>query len=252
MAVDFKHPEWTMHLDDWIMLRDVIRGNYEVKTIGRELYLPKPGGFAAQGTVGDKMYDAYLTRAQFPEIMEPTLTGMVGLVHQHEPQIELPSQLEYVREKATIDGLPLDVFHRRVTREILATGRFGIMTDVPEKGGEPYMVGYPAESIINWNYERNLFVLDENRLIQSPMDEFTLIPRPQWRVLRWDDAGGYSSQVYDKEYIAAAQMFPTPRGSGQGFDALPFVIAGPRDLDVSIDNPPSTSRRWSASFETSS
>ena len=115
MAVNWKHPEWMDRIGEWVTLRATARGSREVKDIGRELYLPMPSGFKAQGKVGETMYDAYLARAQYPEIMEPTLTGMVGLIHHQEPTIEMPTAMDFIREEATVDGQPLDVFHRRVT-----------------------------------------------------------------------------------------------------------------------------------------
>jgi len=240
------------------MLRDCARGAREVQDIKQQIYLPMPNGFKAQSDNGVEMYAAYSKRGQFPEIVEPTVTGMVGLVHHSEPTIDMPSQMDYIYEKATWDRQPLEVFHRRMTREILLMGRYGVMTDVSPLGGDPYLTGYPAESIINWNRWRSMYVLDETRHVQG-MDEFSLIRRPQFRVLRYINpaqeaqetptafapilAGppGYSQQVFDYNYTGADIYSPTVVGGASGrspFESIPFVIAAPRDLDVTPDNSP--------------
>jgi hypothetical protein len=259
MAVDYKHPEFFDRWDEWVMLRDCARGAREVQQIKRDVYLPQPLGFQSQPDKGKALYDAYLLRAQFPEIVEQTVTGMVGLVHDKDPEIEMPKQMEYIWEKATWDGQPLDVFHRRMTREILLMGRYGVMTDVNPLGGMPYLTGYPAESIINWNRWRSLFVLDETRYVQG-MDEFSQIIRPQFRALRYINQAqedletptafaprltgppGYSQQVFDYNYTGGDIYTPSVVGgtsaAGSPFDQIPFVIAGPRDLDVTPDNSP--------------
>jgi hypothetical protein len=40
-----------------------------------------PNGFRSQDDNDLALYNAHLLRAQLPEILEPTTTGMVGLVH---------------------------------------------------------------------------------------------------------------------------------------------------------------------------
>jgi hypothetical protein len=48
MSVDFKHPDWSDRIDEWIMLRATMRGAKEVQQVGREISLPMPNGFRSQ------------------------------------------------------------------------------------------------------------------------------------------------------------------------------------------------------------
>src|ERR1700730_5724401 len=91
--------------------RSYIRSEQAVKAIGTAL-LPCPDGFRAQGDAGTAMYAAYLLRAQFPDIVRPTIAGIVGILHRVPSEIDLPPPLEHLREKATPDGLTLDALHR--------------------------------------------------------------------------------------------------------------------------------------------
>jgi hypothetical protein len=35
MSVDFKHPDWSDRIDEWIMLHTTMRGAKEVQQVGR-------------------------------------------------------------------------------------------------------------------------------------------------------------------------------------------------------------------------
>lgn len=103
-AVDTKHPDWAARADLWRLMRDTTGGEGDVKATGEE-YLPQPSGFKAQPDGGRALYAAYQKRAQFPEIVHPTVHGMVGVIHRTEAQIEMPAAMEPLWEKATKHGL---------------------------------------------------------------------------------------------------------------------------------------------------
>jgi hypothetical protein len=86
MAVDAKHPEWQDRADEWREMRVTSRGAKAVKEAGED-FLPMPSGFRVQADSGRAMYGAYQKRAQFPEIVAPTIRGMVGVIHRTEAQI---------------------------------------------------------------------------------------------------------------------------------------------------------------------
>lgn len=68
-------------------------------------------------------------------------------------------------EKATKDGLPLEALHRRITAELLTTGRYALLADAATEGSDlPWLAGYTAEALINWADDRSMFVLDESGL----------------------------------------------------------------------------------------
>ncbi|WP_103171593.1 DUF4055 domain-containing protein [Paracoccus sp. SY] len=232
-TVSDKHPDWTDRADEWAMMRACARGEKAVKEAG-ESYLPMPSGFRAQGDGGRAMYAAYQTRAQFSEILAPTIRGMVGVIHRTEAQVEMPASMQRLWEHATADGLPLEALHRRITGELLLTGRYALLADASSEGSDlPWLAGYTAEALINWSPARDFFVLDESGLRRVG---FRWREQKAFRVLRMED-GRYSVETYTNETLDAEALQPTARG-GAGLTEIPLVVMGPKDLSVTPDEPP--------------
>lgn len=229
MSVDSRHPEYLEHEEEWRIVRNAYRGAYIVKRWATD-YLPMPSGFAAQGDNGTEMYNAYRKRAQFPEIVAPTVQGIIGIIHGNEWQIDLPQPLEFIREDATPEHISLSSFAKRVTTEAVLMGRYGVMTDV--RDNLPYLAGYKAETIINWDENRDLYVLDESDLVRTNFEWDT---EEKYRVLELVD-GRYQQRVYiDGRWVE--QVEPSARGE-RFLDEIPFVIVGAKDLRVEIEEPP--------------
>lgn len=235
-AVDTKHPLWEAMADKWQLMRDTTAGETVVKDAG-ETYLPKPSGFSAQKDGGRALYAAYQKRAQFPEIVEPTIRGMVGVIHRTEAQIDMPAAMEPLWERATKDGLPLEALHRRITAELLTTGRYSLLADAATEGSDlPWLAGYTAEALINWADDRSLFVLDESGLKR---EGFRWEQEQRFRVLELLD-GRYTVQTYTGSEKAAGEAL-TPSGRGNAkLSEIPFVVIGAQDLSLSPEVPPLT------------
>lgn len=264
MPVDAKHPQYEEKIDDWKMMRDCDEGERTIKTEGEE-YLPKPTGFSAQKDGGAKYYENYKARARFPDILQPTLQGMVGVIHRVEAQIEGLEEgqaLFPLWEHATKEGLPLEAFHRRITSELLLTGRYSILVDAPADGGMPYLCGYTAELLINWaGKELDLFVIDESRKVRGGVeaseyssgskeestngskpkesggdDEFTWKDEKKYRVLRLID-GVYTQQEYLETTPSGDLIEPAAR-AGKRLEAIPFVVVNPRETSLELYQAP--------------
>lgn len=232
-TVSDKHPDWLDRAEEWAIVRACARGETAVKAAGED-YLPMPSGFRAQPDAGRAMFAAYQKRAQFAEIVAPTVRGMIGVIHRTEAQIEMPAAMGGLWERATADGLPLEALHRRITGELLLTGRYALLADAAAEGSDlPWLAGYTAEALINWSPERDFFVLDESGLRR---DGFQWRARKAYRVLRIED-GRYTVQTYDGEGAADAAREPTVRGGG-ALTTIPLVVIGSRDLSVTPDEPP--------------
>lgn len=229
--VSTKHPEWGDRADEWKLMRDCVRGEKAVKDAGNT-YLPMPSGFMVQADKGAALYQAYQGRAQFPDIVSPTIDGMVGVIHRNEAQIEMPEAMNPLWEKATKDGLTLEALHKRITRELLETGRFGLLADAPAEGGMPYLAGYTAESIINWSNDNDFYVLDECAKVR---DGFSWNDRPRYRVLEMVN-GNYTVTVWENGTKGASSE---PKATGnKKIEAVPFVVVGPRQLVAKPEDPP--------------
>jgi hypothetical protein len=227
MAIDSKHPDYEYLLPDWELIEHVTKGMREVKMRG-EVYLPMPSGFSTNTA----MYDGYKERAQFPNIFNPSINGMVGVIHRQEAEILMPEPMMPLWESCTKDGLTLEAFHRKISENLFRYGRYGVLTDAPPEGGEfPYFVGYDAIDIINWTEERDLFVLNETNWVRS---EYDWVEREKYRALEIVE-GRYRVTV--KEGADFREFFPQGV-RGIPIDRIPFVIANATDLEVKPKEPP--------------
>jgi hypothetical protein len=155
-------------------------------------------------------------------------------------------------ESATPDGLTLEALHRKITEEILTTGRVALLADLPPEGGElPWIAFYRAESLINWSESRNFFVLEEAYRVRRG---YSWDPKLRYRVLELVD-DTYQVRVLDEdgkavaeeddataeqdvaEGIATSVVVPQARGGDQ-LGEVPLVIAGSRDLSLTPDQIP--------------
>lgn len=229
--VKAQHPARTSdRIAEWRLMRDAVSGESAIKAAG-ETYLPKPGGFNAQADGGTAMYAAYMKRAQFPEILAPSIAAMVGIAHAKEIDIQMPDAMRNrLWENADGDNLPLEAFHRRITRQLLITGRYGVLADAPSTGGDPVLAGYSTEAILNW--DDDFFVLDESGPVRSG---FEWVEQDQQRVLLLAD-GRYVQQVYVEGQLADT-IEPRMRGGG-ALNFVPFVIASAQDVSAQVQTPP--------------
>lgn len=230
MAVDSKHPQYTASRSaEWGLMRAAADGESAIKAAAAK-YLPIPSGFLTQPDAGVAAYAAYSERANFPEIVAPSISSLVGIAHGREIQIEIPKAMEYLWEDADGAGQPLEKLHRRITRELLLIGRYGLLADAPEGGGEPYLAGYVGESVINW--DRDFFVLDESGPQRDGFDWKQVV---RYRVLRLD-GGRYVQEVYEgKDDVAVAA--PVAMG-GKPLALVPFAVASAIDVKPDVRTSP--------------
>jgi hypothetical protein len=215
---------------EWQLMRDAMDGESAIKREG-EVYLTKPSGFKADPLTENEKYLAYRNRAQFPEILAPSVAAMIGIIHGQEIGIEIPPALEYLWENADGNALPLEAFHRRITRELLVIGRYGVLADAPEDGGEPYLAGYCADGLINW--DRDWWVLDESGMTRRG---FVWQKSLRYRVLSIED-GAYVQAIYAGDALAPVVVPVTATGAKR-LSEIPFAIANARDLSARIETPP--------------
>lgn len=220
---------------DWELTRDTLRGENHIKSKGVK-YLPKTSGHvraeAKDPVNGTKPYENFKARAEFYDATQHAYRAMVALAHDAKPEISLPSGMNYLLESATIDNLPLDELAKRVTREQLITGRCITLADAPVDGGDPYLLTYRAESLINWMGGRR-YVLELTRDIAK-------------------DNGAIENQKYYREFLLLRGVYVSrlwePDGNGkynitattpiEGLNGIPLVIAGSVDITDDVDEVP--------------
>lgn len=290
MAIDSVHPLYTEHVEDWIQLRDAAKGERAVKEKG-QTYLPPTSGMILDGlngpysgtysnpaanngagtaglgsgtfgkyrNAGEAAYEAYKLRAVFPEYVKDALEYFMGALHNKSPVIELPEEMEPLRNNATPLGEPLEILLQRINLEQLTTGRVGILLDLPEKPDPvnplPFIALYVAEAIRNWDDNTNedtrdalnLVVLDESGVIRN---QFDWVQNKKYRVLQlgkfaenetngtaeylvgvFSDANGGNAE-YDESQLKA------PMFRGNVLKKIPFQFINTKDISPEPDEPP--------------
>ncbi len=261
-GVSTTHPSYDDLKNRWIRCRDVIAGTDAVKGKGPE-YLP----LLASHKEDSGGYEAYRMRALFYNAAGRTVAGLAGGIFQKAPATnDVPKgAMEEHLKDVTLTGEPLDMFALHVTEEYLTTGRFGILIDMSDEKAvtpRPYWVGYSAEDIVNWKFEKMggdqelaKVVLREYVESEEGDDEFDKDIVTQYRVLRLTD-GVYTQQIYKEakkdtvivkaseglgiasvgkiEYTPGPILTPTRRGKSLDFIpfALPWKVATPPLIDL--------------------
>ena len=171
--LDSVNYEYLNMLPYWEKLDDLYRGEDYVKKAGVK-YLPPSAGMIIDdmrsiNSLGFKIYMAYLGRADYINHVKNAVDRYVGLCHQSSPTIQLPKEMEYLRDKATKDGQSLESLLRMINTEQVKLGRCGLFVDISTdvtRDNKPYLAFYDAFSITNWNNSDNPFgYTDLNMLV---------------------------------------------------------------------------------------
>lgn len=240
MAVTDKHPQYLAAQKAWLVMRDAVAGEEEIKQ-AQTKYLPKSAGMIEaekQGDTTGEIYKAYLSRAQYPLWVQDSLRTMIGLVSKLEPNIVIESSLlKGLVENATNDGFGLKQLFIRICLELLEYGRCGLLVDV-DANGVPYFALYDALSIINWKEnsiggrkDLKLLVLEEQ--FDNSEDEFGHDTKTVHRVLAMRE-GALTVRLFD----GSTQEDKTPDLGGNKLAFTPFVFCGTNDNSPQVGTVP--------------
>lgn len=252
MQVDATHPEYQKRIDDWSRVRDCVEGESAIRRSILRYLPPPPGLEPLEGVTGER-YDFYATFAEFPEIISPTLNGILGLIHEKPPVVELPSDMEYLIAMAAPEGLTLQELWEKQTKELLVVGRISLLAEVYDN--KLYLCPYSAETLINWHLQlprdggkADFVCLKERVQTFSQDDPFSQEETFQYRVLQLID-GVYRVTVYienpdekdreDNPFVILPQdgdAYVEPNLRGQIFEELPMVVSNV--LDTGFDYGP--------------
>ena len=253
MPVNSTHPDYDANLFKWQRCRDCRSGGDAVKA-RKQAYLP-----ALESTSADPArYKTYLNRAVFYNATARTISGLSGTVFRKDPSIVSPDALLPALQDITLTHVPLASFALSSFEEILTTGRYGVLVDlpaaedVPEEHAadiRPYWVPYRAEQIINWrtaslNGRLVLTLLVLKELVEEPDQHDEFVPKvlTQYRVLRLAP-DGYEVQLYRQvgsDPNAVEVLGPTrqPVRRGERLAFIPFYLAGPTSVTADVAAPP--------------
>lgn len=257
-AVDQKHPAYVEAAPDWEQLRDTHRGERAVKARGFR-YLPPTQGQRIDGIDqptqdGWKSWDAYRTRAVFPESVSEAVETMLGVMHYKPPVIELPAAMEPLLESASIRRESLAALLRRINEEQLTMGRVGLLAEAVPDDPLPKIALYHAEHIINWDDGSsddeqadalNLVVLDESSSERirgfewDHVDKYRVLVLGDPMALEPEESGAvYRAGVFKEKATFTEEALLEPSIRGKTLDRIPFVFANTRDIVADVDKPP--------------
>ena len=252
------HPDYQARRPDWVVLFDCNEGQRQIKSKSTQ-YLPATSGHRALSSTKDKLdgegldlYNAYLIRAFFPDLVKETVRALTGILDREAANIELPDALEDMREIATPKGESLNDLLVQIHMDQLLYGRLGILADVDPNRDLPLLVRYPAPQIRNWDDLTEtmddkqqdegkrqqalrrlvLAVLDETRYERDTGNRFTWNLVPRFRALTLgagEGEGIYTTQV-ERDGEMQEEIVPSIRGNTM--PEIPFTLINTTDLST--------------------
>lgn len=247
MALLDVHPLYEANKNKWKLGRDTCAGQDAVKAATID-YLPD---FVP--SQGQERYNAYLARAIYSNYTGRTKERLIGSIFRKPPEIDLPTQLEYMIEDCTGNGLSLEQFAKMVCQDIFETGRAGILVDYPLNENEnpsieqvkklnlvPRLSIYKSESVYNWRSEwidgkEFLTQVRIEEIAEKNIDEFTVEFEKQYRVLDLIN-GVYRQRLFDEKETLIYEIFP--KANGKTLDYIPFFFIGVDNNASTVDIAP--------------
>lgn len=206
-SLETKHPLYDSHMRSWVQMQDCFDGEDAVKSKGTD-YLPMLTGQDAY------LYESYKMRAYWYGATRRVVLGSVGMLLSNEPvlyQDDKKAGDDTIRDwydSLASDNSEFSELLKRVTQEYVLKGRVGLFVDgenLPNGKFTPKVLRYPAESIINWDYDMHsegksyrlkFAVLEES--VFMPKDDVPWVREESthYRVLWLDAAGIYNQAIY--------------------------------------------------------
>jgi hypothetical protein len=245
MPINTTNSEYDAYLSKWERCRNAVDGSDAIKARGAT-YLPQ-----LTGQTSDE-YNAYKMRAMFYNASARTVQGLAGAVMRKEPTVEAPAVLDDHLDDVTLTGVSFSAFAKTTLEEVLKTGRYGVLVDMPAAEHEtqrPYYAAYVGEAIVNWRSTvihgvptLTMVVLCESVRQPKPDDRFTFETTVQYRLLELNAEGNYEVQIFREEpnrkgeWVAGETL--TPNYRGQPLTYIPFCFFGPNTITPEIEKPP--------------
>ena len=197
---------------------------------------------------------AYTERALWYNATARTVAALTGCSHRKEGTVTVPRSYAPRLDDITNRGDSFHNFSKKLTREVLTYGRYGLLVDVSPLGNHfdpldrlPYLVGYCASSIRNWRYR----IVGGRRVLEQVVlrEEFTTatqfgsIARPQYRVIELDPDHGhvvvrtFRSVQGTGEFVEVETAVPTDF-MNRPLGTIPFVCIGANGTDPDVDRSP--------------
>ena len=233
MSVDTTHNLYKKYINQTKLCRDVLEGT-ETIVKNASIYTP----FLT--ALDDTENKIRVKRASFDNYTARALDGFTGLIFSKNPTYDLPTALNDFIYSVDLGKKSHIDLAQECTREVLATGRVGLLVDVDAEDKDkpnPYIAVYPTESIINWRMINNklvMVVLKESEQVWTTQFDSEIIDI--YRVLYINNDGYYEVAIYkstDENPIVLE-----PKIKGKRIDYIPFVSITSDMLTINPTKPP--------------
>jgi hypothetical protein len=249
-----KHPLFEAREVDFTQMLDCYDGERKVKE-KRTTYLPATSGMIADGMTnasqnGSKQYEAYVTRAVYPDFVRQAVDTMVGMMVRRPAKITVPAKMEPLLERLGSKGENAQTMLRKIYEEQIKTGRLGLFVDAPMNAPStamPYVSMYGAMAMKNWATsdvtdgpeEPTCVMLDESGYIQDPIT-FEWKQQVKWRIARIFNGTAKVAVVVGSFRMPEADdpAWVEISIGGRKLDKLPFEFVNSVDLCPEPNDPP--------------
>ena len=247
--------EYTEQLSLWCEVRAAIKGKYEVVKLVTCLPNPQYKQYnsfsgatqaqinqaSARNKANALRVQSYWSRGRFFNATGRTAESLGGMVWSKDPEVELQSSIEYLTDNADGAGSGLREVTQKVTDNVIALGRYGVLVDMPSNEKQltqtqmelpenaPRLIQYKPEQIIYFRVAGNSLAVDEIRLAEAKS--------VQKSDFEWEDAiytrrlvmldGVYHNMLYDNEDKLISDVVPIANGSA--WKEIPFQFFGADD-----------------------
>lgn len=246
----------------WSICRETIEGEDVVKEKG-EKYLPMASG--KDNECRKARYEAYKMRTPYSEFVGTAHSIQHAMIFRRCPTIHVEDAFKNSGLLNDVDGkgTSLYQFTSDSVWDLRKTGFGAWLLDVPQseeglsqleaekRGIRPYLTYYPAESVINWQYDNTsgqkklklVVLLEKGTKVEN---EFKMTQFDRYRVLRINEKGKYEQRIYtpvfdefDKTKIKSMEIktlpiFITRNSQKEEIDYIPLVLL-PNDK---VEKPP--------------
>ena len=184
---------------------------------------------------------SYWSRGRWFPATGRTYESLGGMVWSKEPESDIQPRLEYLVGNADGTGCGLREVAQKVTAEVIAVARYGILVDMPSNettptiadmenpNNAPKWIQYKAEQIIYYRSSGKSNAIDEIRL--------TEVHSVKKNELEWEDKvyirrliivnGVYTNQLWsDKDELLSES---SPIANGSTLSEIPFQFFGADD-----------------------
>lgn len=166
MSLTTTHPDYALMLPEVEKIRAAVKGAFFVKREGFK-YLPHPSDMDQISERATARYTEYRAAAEFDEVPGYTMRSMIGRAALHKSNVEMPADLELLKENVDGDGLSLLGQAENVFANILQMKWHILIAEYinSPKAGErltpaqiaarnirPAIKSYPRDAVLDWDF----------------------------------------------------------------------------------------------------